>query len=787
MIHKNVKYKHVYSMLFVISFLCFSLLTPLQQTTLASVDENISMFGGKTSNSVSNLPPIFVEKLVWNGADWVNSAEVNEADIVHFKVIIYNPYDSYEIHWSGVIYDEMPCNLQYIPGSTTLPLEYGNPHLDPEVIDTGNNSVLWHVDKESFIPPHQYLNFTYSARAICCGDSYLCNILTVSPSELIHICDPEDIITNDGSLDVSDSASVKVICIDNPDVTIEKRVKKNGYWMETVTIFEGDDVDFQIVVTNTGSVNLSAVEIVDNLPGFLIYNYDANVSPSSASDHQITWIIPFLAVGDDIEITFSAHAIDSGIDYNSAVVHTCQGVSDSDTAQVIVAGMIIDKKVRTLPSGSWVDEVDAAVGETVRFKITITYIGNGSYTLYNFRIRDELPECLDYANSANPTETCISGDGRIIWWNLSASPGDGIHAGGHYSIEFNALITETSGCGPCINLANVTAHECSGHIFTGEDTATVNAECPLIADAKGPYYADIDETIFIHGSATGGTPPYIYKWDLDDDGYFDDATGETCYESWDEDGTYVIRLKVTDAELRTDTDTATVVIAPPDNQAPDEPSRPQGDTQGIVGVTYEYTTHAEDPNDDIIRYGWDWNGDAIVDEWTGYYASDTTITIDHIWTSAGTFTIRVKAEDEHGLESDFSTALTIQISQEHAPNKPTLTGPSSGRIGNSYTYAATCTDPDGDQIYYWFDWGDGSNSGWKGPYSSGQTASESHSWSVVGSYSVKVKAKDNTAESIWSESIPVSMPKVNIWDIWSFFSIIEWFAQYFPFFHSLFF
>ncbi|MCX6662531.1 MAG: M20/M25/M40 family metallo-hydrolase, partial [Euryarchaeota archaeon] len=54
------------------------------------------------------------------------------------------------------------------------------------------------------------------------------------------------------------------------------------------------------------------------------------------------------------------------------------------------------------------------------------------------------------------------------------------------------------------------------------------------------------------------------------------------------------------------------------------------------------------------------------------------------------------------------------------PATPVLTGPDTGVINEMYTYNAVTTEPDGENIYYFFDWGDGSNSGWLGPYNSGQ-------------------------------------------------------------------
>jgi len=93
------------------------------------------------------------------------------------------------------------------------------------------------------------------------------------------------------------------------------------------------------------------------------------------------------------------------------------------------------------------------------------------------------------------------------------------------------------------------------------------------------------------------------------------------------------------------------------------------------------------------------------------------------------------------------------------PIKPTITGTSSGNIKTYYTYKASAIDSEEDQIYYFFDWADGSNTGWIGPYQSGEQVSESHSWTLQGTYNIKVKAKDEWgAESDWA-TLEVSMPK----------------------------
>jgi hypothetical protein len=83
----------------------------------------------------------------------------------------------------------------------------------------------------------------------------------------------------------------------------------------------------------------------------------------------------------------------------------------------------------------------------------------------------------------------------------------------------------------------------------------------LTADGGGPYSGVVGEDITLTGSAGGGTPPYTYAWDLDNDGEYDDATGENPSYSWESAGSFVIGLQVTDQAFATATDTATVIIS----------------------------------------------------------------------------------------------------------------------------------------------------------------------------------------------------------------------------------
>ena len=96
------------------------------------------------------------------------------------------------------------------------------------------------------------------------------------------------------------------------------------------------------------------------------------------------------------------------------------------------------------------------------------------------------------------------------------------------------------------------------------------------------------------------------------------------------------------------------------------------------------------------------------------------------------------------------------------PNKPEKpTGETSPEPNQAYQYSSSTSEPDGEQLYYMWDWGDGTLSEWDGPYNSGETVQASHSWSEKGTYDVRIKARDSHGvESEWSDPLSITMPKI---------------------------
>ncbi|UCF12739.1 MAG: PKD domain-containing protein [Thermoplasmatales archaeon] len=158
------------------------------------------------------------------------------------------------------------------------------------------------------------------------------------------------------------------------------------------------------------------------------------------------------------------------------------------------------------------------------------------------------------------------------------------------------------------------------------------------------------------------------------------------------------------------------------------------------------------------------------------YVTSTSITISWNISILGNseYTSVILYDDEGNLLRDMyiqnsyiftCTAMTPQSfkiicelpnNPPETPSKPS--GEIDGNHGTSYTYSTTTTDLDGNDISYFFDWDDGTNSGWIGPYTIGEICSTSHAWQSPGTYNISVKAKDVYGdESYWSPYLLINM------------------------------
>jgi len=148
-------------------------------------------------------------------------------------------------------------------------------------------------------------------------------------------------------------------------------------------------------------------------------------------------------------------------------------------------------------------------------------------------------------------------------------------------------------------------------------------------------------------------------------------------------------------------------------------------------------------------YNWYWNfGD-------GNTSDEQNPT--HIYITPNNYTVTLTVTDNSSNQSSDNTWAWIQESND-PPDKPSINGETKGKIKTEYYYQFLSSDPEGLHIWYFIDWRDGSDTGWIGPYKSGEEITLNHQWSERGEFIIRCKAKDPYDDvSEWGE-LRITMP-----------------------------
>lgn len=160
-----------------------------------------------------------------------------------------------------------------------------------------------------------------------------------------------------------------------------------------------------------------------------------------------------------------------------------------------------------------------------------------------------------------------------------------------------------------------------------------------------------------------------------------------------------------------------------------------------------------DHEGEISSYHWQFgNGNDSTDKVATYSYEES-----------GIYEITLQVVDNEGNYDEDNTWAFIDETNT-PPNKPTLKGQTDIKNETLYEYTFSATDPDGDDIYYYLNWGDtywaGWWEGWIGPYSSGEEVKLENSWEEKGNYTVRVRAKDRYGEKSDWATLKLKTPKV---------------------------
>jgi len=224
------------------------------------------------------------------------------------------------------------------------------------------------------------------------------------------------------------------------------------------------------------------------------------------------------------------------------------------------------------------------------------------------------------------------------------------------------------------NLVDVTASDANNNLAStyvnGGMVTIVEEGGDLQANAGNSYFGNVNESIQLYGSATGGTVPYSYAWDLDDDGEYDDSTDKNPNYTWVTTGLKTVGLKITDSSssVNIDTDSATVEVwgknysgSSTNNVTNNPPTKPiiVGPNTGNKNTKYSYNVVSNDMDNDAIMYSFIWGDQSSYVNESGFLPNGSVYTANHTWTASGEYNMSIWADDSKNLSE--TTIYTIYI------------------------------------------------------------------------------------------------------------------------------
>lgn len=146
---------------------------------------------------------------------------------------------------------------------------------------------------------------------------------------------------------------------------------------------------------------------------------------------------------------------------------------------------------------------------------------------------------------------------------------------------------------------------------------------------------------------------------------------------------------------------------------------------GQIPLTVDFSAvNSSDPEFAPLTYAW------VFGETN---ASSDLVDASYTYHNPGTYTVLLTVWDDFGNEASDSVEIVVT-----APNLPPLVapsavGPTQGPAPLSVSFLANASDPNGDMLTYFWDFGDGSNSAEENPQ---------HTFYGTGSYTVTVQVSD---------------------------------------------
>jgi PKD repeat protein len=229
------------------------------------------------------------------------------------------------------------------------------------------------------------------------------------------------------------------------------------------------------------------------------------------------------------------------------------------------------------------------------------------------------------------------------------------------------------------------------------------------------------------------TTTLSYSWNF---GNGTTATGAVPVKTFTTAGTYSVVLTVKDYWGATGTTTIPVTISTPVGNVAPVPTFISSCIALACGTS---STGTVDANvGDAITYAWNWGDGSLPGTGSG---------ATHTYAAPGTYTVTMTATDGWGASASISKVLSLIEPVGNVAPVPAFSKSCLGLI--CLVNGSATVDPNGDQISYSWNFGDGT--------AAVTGATPSHTYLVAGTYTITLTATDGWNRSA-STSSPVTVP-----------------------------
>jgi uncharacterized repeat protein (TIGR01451 family) len=292
-------------------------------------------------------------------------------------------------------------------------------------------------------------------------------------------------------------------------LSITKNVRNlfSGSFTNSTTANNGDTVEFQIIITNTGSATANNVRLTDNLPaGLNLISNGVLVNGSQVTNGNLYngMYLGSLNAGQSETITFQARVNSNG---SSSIQNTATASSDNAgsvqaSAWVFVNGsnfvqgssinLSYSKSAFNNSKNQDASAIAASTGDLITYTLTVSNSGNQPAN--NFVVTDDLSQVLPYAD-------IVDNGGGNINGNVISYPGITVPANGSVTRSFQVRIKSSLSSSLSYVMTN-----------TYGNTVTIRINVPQVLGAFTAPKTGADTNAFVFaGMLTAGFAVYKKK------------------------------------------------------------------------------------------------------------------------------------------------------------------------------------------------------------------------------------------------------------------------------------